>query len=131
MALPTLETERFIIRPMAPGDVDLMVEIDTDPEITKFIGGPLSEDEVRNEFQYYLHRDDEKAHGHWCVVDKASGDSHGCILVKPMPLEEPDGRLFPRQGCGNRLSDLLGQGDRDRGLKAFSGAAVWKSAWTG
>ena len=125
MALPTLETDRFILRPMERSDIDLMVEMDTDPEITKYIGGPISEDQVRNKFDYYLHRDDEKAHGHWCILDKSSAQTFGCVLVKPMPIEDPNGRLFsdvPADGVeiGYRLrKSAWGQGIATEAASAF------------
>ncbi|RED53498.1 GNAT family N-acetyltransferase [Aestuariispira insulae] len=94
MTLPTLETERFFIRPLQESDLDLMLEMDTDPEIMKHVGGAMTEEEVRSRLPNYLHRDEEKIHGQWCIVSKTDGERHGLVLVKPMPVEEPNGRLF-------------------------------------
>jgi RimJ/RimL family protein N-acetyltransferase len=37
---PTLETERLILRPPAPGDFDRWAEFLSDPEAARYIGGP-------------------------------------------------------------------------------------------
>lgn len=38
---PTLETERLILRPTAEEDIDRWAELMSDPEASKFIGGPI------------------------------------------------------------------------------------------
>ena len=94
MTLPTLETDRFILRPLALSDIGLMIEMDTDLEVMKHLGGPMTEEAVRARLPNYLHRDEAKLHGIWCILDRDTGEAHGWVLVKPKPIGEPNGRLF-------------------------------------
>lgn len=39
-ALPVLETERLWLRPRVLADLDASIEMDRDPEVTRYIAGP-------------------------------------------------------------------------------------------
>ena len=94
MTLPTLETDRFILRPLETSDIDLLIEMDTDPEVMRFLGGVMSEEQIRASLPLVSFHDPVKLHGRWCIISKETSERHGWVLIKPMPLEEPNGRRF-------------------------------------
>ncbi len=42
-----IETQRLLLRPLTLSDVDALVQIWTDPEVTQYMGGPRDPEKVR------------------------------------------------------------------------------------
>lgn len=70
-----LSTERLILRRFTPDDVDLLVELDSDPEVMRFLtnGKPTPYATVRDELLPKIIEEysTQPRHGMWATVDKA------------------------------------------------------------
>ena len=74
-----LETERLVLRRFTAEDVDLLVELDSDPEVMRFITGGLPtprrevEAEILPAYLDYYERDER--FGFWAAIERSSGTS--------------------------------------------------------
>ncbi|CAN5258346.1 GNAT family N-acetyltransferase [soil metagenome] len=82
-----LETERLTLRTFTAEDVDLLVELDSDPEVTHFITGgvPTSRQEVETEVlpAFLGYYDRYPGYGFWAAIEKASGAFLGWFHFRP------------------------------------------------
>ncbi|MGO1120950.1 GNAT family N-acetyltransferase [Rhodovibrionaceae bacterium A322] len=86
-----LKTDRFLLRPLTLDDLDLCLEMFTDPDVCRFLGGAFSEDLIRKEMPLYVRRcGPGRCIGTWCVVDQESGEKLGTAVLSPMPVELDD-----------------------------------------
>lgn len=84
-----LETDRLRLRRLQPTDVDALVELWRDPEVTRFMGGPRNADELRTGFTEDSVNPFAYVYDLWPVIEKASGAVVGhCGL----PDKEVEGR---------------------------------------
>lgn len=92
-----LETERLILREFTAADVDLLVELDADPEVMfRITGGrPTSRADVEGEFlpaflNYYARGN---KFGFWAAIERGSEAFLGWFHLRPAPGhpdEEPE-----------------------------------------
>ena len=82
-----LETERMVLRRFVEEDAPLLLELDSDPEVVRFVDVGLSPDldKIRNELIPYLLNYYERnvGFGVWAAIEKASGDFLGWFLFRP------------------------------------------------
>ena len=87
-----VETKRLILREFVQDDVDDIYELDSDPEVHKYLGmNPISNlaqcekviDFVRNQYE-------ERGIGRWAVIEKESGDFLGWTGLK-LEIDDIDG----------------------------------------
>ncbi|RPI49811.1 MAG: N-acetyltransferase [Chloroflexi bacterium] len=82
----SLETPRLLIRRLEPGDVDALVALWTDPEVTRYVGGPREPGRLRATLTESVageEADAAPAMDLWTVVEKASGRVVGnCGLLE-------------------------------------------------
>jgi RimJ/RimL family protein N-acetyltransferase len=73
-----IETERLLLRPITVDDVDLLVDLDSDQEVMRFLTGrPSTRSEVRSSIRDNL--------GHrWIALDPAGGDFVGWFGLAPL-----------------------------------------------
>ena len=64
-----LFTERLRLSPLVDDDLDLAVEMYTDPEVVKYVCDAMTEDEVRQEMPDSVKRGANGGIGIWCVSD--------------------------------------------------------------
>jgi len=89
-----LETERLVLRPFTEYDVDNLVELDSDPEVMRFITGgrPTSRDEIEDvvlpAFLAYYER--YGGFDFWAAVEKATGQFVGWFHLRPVEDALPD-----------------------------------------
>jgi RimJ/RimL family protein N-acetyltransferase len=89
-----LETDRLVLRRFTAGDVPLLVELDADPEVTRYINGgeatPL--ERVRDEIMPRLlgHYEAWPGYGVFAAVEKAGGEFVGWFALRP-EASDPDG----------------------------------------
>lgn len=82
-----LETRRLVLRRFTPDDVDLLVALDSDPEVMRYINGGVatSVEEIFGDhlpaFLDYYARGDRW--GFWAAIDKQSGDFLGWFHLRP------------------------------------------------
>jgi RimJ/RimL family protein N-acetyltransferase len=106
------ETERLILRRFGPDDVDLLVELDGDPEVMRYITGGIStsSEEVENEvlpaFLAFYER--HEGYGFWAAIEKDSGEFIGWFHLRPVPggpTDEPElGYRLRRSAWGRGLA---------------------------
>ena len=82
-----LETERLLLRRVTPDDVDLLVELDSDPEVMRYITGGRStpRDDYEREYlpswlEYY---DRYEGYGFFIALEKATGEFLGWFQLRP------------------------------------------------
>jgi RimJ/RimL family protein N-acetyltransferase len=82
-----LETERLVLRRFTMHDVDHLVELDSDPDVMRFINGgkPTTRADIQDDFlpaflRYYERYD---GYGFWAVIEKASGEFIGWFHFRP------------------------------------------------
>ena len=114
-----LETERLVLRRFTPEDWPLLVELDSDPEVTKYINGGRAtpEETVRNEVVPRLMGDYEAwdGYGVFAAHEKAGGDFVGWFALRP-ERSDPDGD--PELGYRLRRT-AWGRGYATEGSKAL------------
>ncbi|MEV4616358.1 GNAT family N-acetyltransferase [Kitasatospora sp. NPDC049258] len=88
-----LTTERLVLRRFTAADADLLVELDSDPEVMRHLsGGRATPREVveRELLPGYL--DEYRRHpsfGHWAALDRAGGEFLGWFEFRPHPGGPP------------------------------------------
>ena len=86
-----LMTERLRLKPLAQTDVDIAVEMFTDPAVVKYMGNQLmSEDEICKEMAVWMKRGGNGCIGIWCISDLETGEKYGSGFLLPMPVDEDD-----------------------------------------
>ncbi|MEM7226645.1 MAG: GNAT family N-acetyltransferase [Pseudomonadota bacterium] len=85
-----LYTERLWLRPYDPSDVDLDIELATDPEVMKYFGGVVSEAQARVESDNYTRRCGGGCIGVWTVLDKGTHERLGEVFLTPLPVDAED-----------------------------------------
>ncbi len=89
-----LETQRLVLRRFTRADVDNLVELDSDPDVMRYITGgrPTPRAEIeRDVLPRFLHYYDRYAgYGFWAAVEKAGGDFLGWFHFRPPEGAEPD-----------------------------------------
>ncbi|MFK2818535.1 GNAT family N-acetyltransferase [Flavobacteriaceae sp. LMIT009] len=91
-----VETERLILREILPIDVDGMFELDSDPEVHKYLGNnPIkTKEEASKAISFIRQQYAERGIGRWAVIEKASGDFTGWSGFKlNMKGEELNGKV--------------------------------------
>src|SRR5438477_12077689 len=87
-----LETEHLLLRRFTADDVDNLVELDSDPDVMRFINGgrPTSRAEIENDvlpaFLGYYER--FAGYGFWAAVEKSTGQFVGWFHFRP--AADPD-----------------------------------------
>src|SRR4051794_27542423 len=103
-----LQTNRLLLRRLTAEDQDNLVELDSDPEVMRYLTGgrPTPREQVRDEvlprlLAYYSQGDD---FGYWAAADRASGEFLGWFHFRPHPGDAAAG-ASDRQGIelGYRL----------------------------
>jgi len=125
-----LETERMILRRFTADDVDLLVELDSDPAVMRFItGGPATpREEIEQEYipAYLEYYERYTGYGFWVAIEKATGNFLGWFHFRPAPespLDEPELGYRLRQtawgkGYGTEGSRaLIDKGFRELGVR--------------
>lgn len=92
-----LETERLILRRFTVDDVDDLVDLDSDPEVMRYVsGGPSTprEEIERDHIPAYLaYYQQYEGYGFWAAVEKATGAFLGWFHFRPAPgapADEPE-----------------------------------------
>ena len=85
-----LMTERLRLTPFAYTDVDIAVEVFTDPAVVKYIGGLMSEDEICRGMVTWRQRGGHGCIGIWCISDLETAEKYGDGYLLPLPVEERD-----------------------------------------
>ncbi len=79
-----VETPRLILREILPDDVDGFFELDSDPEVHKYLGNkPVSDkSELIKVINFVRQQYEENGIGRWAIIDKASNSFIGWAGLK-------------------------------------------------
>ena len=122
-----LETERLILRQFTPDDLELLVELDSDPEVMRYLtGGPatpreeIADDILPHWLRYY---ERYAGYGFWAAIEKASGEFIGWFHFRPQaesPTDEPElGYRLRRAAWGRGFGTEGSRALIDRGFREF------------
>lgn len=85
-----LITDRLRLTPLVAEDVDITLEMFTDPEVVKYFSDVMSEVEVRHEMSYATQRGGNGGIGIWRIADRKTGEKLGDTYLLPLPVDEDD-----------------------------------------
>jgi ribosomal-protein-alanine N-acetyltransferase len=71
--VPILETERLILRHQLADDTDALMALWTDPDVTRFLGGPRAPEQLRAGLEESLTYPPPEDDDLWPVIEKATG----------------------------------------------------------
>lgn len=91
-----LETKRLILRDIRESDVQGMFELDSDPEVHRYLGNnPVSTIEQSEKVIQYIHKQyKENGIGRLAVIDKASGEFMGWSGLKLEDVIRKEGPYY-------------------------------------
>ncbi|MGH2584746.1 MAG: GNAT family N-acetyltransferase [Dehalococcoidia bacterium] len=114
-----LETERLVLRRFTTDDVDILVELDSDPDVMRYLTGgtptprAVIEDDILPHWLKHYERSD--GFGFWAAIEKTSGDFLGWLHFRP-----PEGAGPGEVELGYRLRRAAwGQGYATEGSRAL------------
>ena len=119
-----LETERLILRRFTMADIEDLVDLNSDPQVTRFINGgrPIPREVVELDlaaFLAYYGRGD--GYGFWAAIEKPTGAFLGWFHLRPAkdaPPDEPElGYRLKRSAWGKGYGT---EGSRALIQKAFT-----------
>src|SRR5882724_9933807 len=83
-----LKTERLGFGWWAEEDLLLVRQLWGDIEVTRFFGGPFSEEEIAQRFRQQISNQDTLGFQYWPIYLLADGDHVGCCGLRPYKPEE-------------------------------------------
>ncbi len=95
-----LYTKRLHLRPFRPSDVDLDIEMATDPDVMKYFDGVVTEQEIVEESRNFVRRCGGGCIGVWTVVDRMTYEKLGEVYLTPLPIDAEDTEWELIQGEG-------------------------------
>ena len=84
------DSKRLDFKPLAEDDLDLAIELWTDPEVTQYVGGTYSKDELEEEHPIVMRRCCHGCIGIWTLTDRQNNEKIGTSVLLPMPVEQDD-----------------------------------------
>ena len=114
-----LETERLVLRRFTEADVERLVDLDSDPEVMRFLTGgtPTPREVIQNDILPAFLRSYERfpGFGVWAATEKASGEFLGWFSFRPKDAASPNDVAL-----GYRLRRAVwGQGYATEGARAL------------
>ena len=85
-----LLTDRLRLTPLISDDIDLSIEMFTDPAVVEYVCDLMSVDEIRAEMSNWTKRGGNGCIGIWCISDQISGEKYGSVFLLPLPIEQSD-----------------------------------------
>ncbi len=92
-----LETDRLVLRRFTEADVDNLVELDSDPEVMRYLTGgrPTPREDIENEVlpSWLGYYDRYEGFGFWAAIEKSTGDFLGWFHFRPPKKDSRPGEL--------------------------------------
>ncbi len=113
-----LETGRMVLRRFTVADVDLLLGLDSDPAVRRFVedGEPVDRDTVSGMIRHWLGwYQRSEIFGFWAAVEKGSGRFLGWFHLRPAPDGSPG---VPELGY-RLVSSAWGRGYATEGARAL------------
>jgi RimJ/RimL family protein N-acetyltransferase len=87
--LPSFQTSRLLVRPRTTDDLEACLEMDRDPQVTRFIAGPWLDPIAHRAFvEARMRHLYPVGMGYWSVI--ASAKFVGWVLLTPLDLHGPE-----------------------------------------
>ncbi len=121
LAIPTIETERLILRPMREADATALFEISQDPEVVRFVGDrhvPTLQEAWRMVAGWIGHWA-LRGYGQWAIEERESGRFIGRAgIINPADWPGPEvGYLLGRQFWGRGYATEAARAAMDWGFR--------------
>ncbi|MEM8688420.1 MAG: GNAT family N-acetyltransferase [Pseudomonadota bacterium] len=87
-----LTTERLILSPFGNGDLDLVVELRTDPAVMRYISETSTPELCAKRMPDFCRRSEDGSMGMWSVRLANTGEAIGTAILLPLPEEAHDTR---------------------------------------
>ena len=88
-----LQTKRLTLRRFTEDDADLLVELDSDPEVMHYITGglPTARQEIETEIlpAYLEHYERYAGYGFWAAIERSTGAFVGWFHFRPESEDDP------------------------------------------
>jgi len=93
-------SERLLFKPLGEEDRALSIELWTDPEITKYVGGVGDKKELERDHHIYMRRCARGVIGVWTLTRLDNNEKIGTAILLPMPeeLDDTDWNLVKGDG---------------------------------
>jgi RimJ/RimL family protein N-acetyltransferase len=89
-----LESKRLVLRRFAEADLDNLVELDSDPDVMRFLTGgkPTPRETIQSEILPRILREYRHGapHGRWAADEKSSGEFLGWFGLRQQPGTRAD-----------------------------------------
>ena len=82
-----LETDRLRLTPFSPADADIAHRLLEDPEVMRYVGDPITAQQVKDNMAKNVRRGAGGRIGIWCVTRKDTGEKIGDCVLLPLPIE--------------------------------------------
>ena len=76
---PDLETARLRLRPQRGSDIAFLVELWSDPEVTRYLGGPRDRRELQRTFEEIALDPRAQTYDLWPIEERETGELVGII----------------------------------------------------
>jgi len=78
------ETERLLLREMFPSDVDGMYELDSDPDVHRYLGNKpvIDKDQIIDVINLIRQQYIDNGIGRWAIIDKKNNEFIGWTGLK-------------------------------------------------
>ncbi|MEO0371916.1 MAG: GNAT family N-acetyltransferase [Pseudomonadota bacterium] len=86
----TLETDRLILTPMQPEDVDIAKRVLCDDQVMRYVADAMTPEAVEEHMKDAVKRGAGGRIGIWAIRRKDTGAKIGDAVLMPVPIEEDD-----------------------------------------
>lgn len=106
MLMRIITTERLFLRNWQENDFELARRLWADADVMTFLGGPLSDEKVREKMHAEMACFEKHGMQYWPVFEKQTGEFVGCCGLRPWVYTPPEGHelgfhlIKPKWGQG-------------------------------
>ncbi|MDG4764885.1 GNAT family N-acetyltransferase [Solwaraspora sp. WMMD406] len=106
------QTNRLLLRRFTADDLSLLVELDSDPEVMRYLTGgrPTPQERIRRDVLPAILRDYLRfpGFGKWAAIERSSGTFVGWFALKPAVADGPDAGTDPAGPVarGGQITDV-------------------------
>lgn len=93
MLQPTFETERLLLRPRGPQDLEASIRINSDPDVMQFLGSPWPPDRQRAHLTEQMRKDLGAGLGYWAIIEKQGDEELIGWVMLSTPQDSAEAHL--------------------------------------
>jgi 3-dehydroquinate dehydratase / shikimate dehydrogenase len=126
--VPTIETDRLVLRDWRDEDVEAWAAMNADPRVTEFLGKTYARAYSESSAQQIRRMLDRDGYGWWAVEVRGGAPFAGVIALQKVPFEAP---FTPANEIGWRFAhDQWGRGYATEGAAAALAHAFRVLGWS-